>query len=185
MATLPSPNALTTRVRDYRPMIEQIVADVWPTLPHGADWIEIAVLIGSGGNPRAVSRSGGQGLLQLNERVAVELGLKHPFSPEQNLVAGVTYLHSCFDKLEDVPADNHRLLWTFAANAGGHRGLGFALIALKLARADIRTDEWYRWLPGKFWLMHRNCSVSYRIPDYQFIWSYVDKIVNSWARRGA
>jgi hypothetical protein len=170
-------HALTTRCREHRLLIEKIVAELWPH-PDAADWIEIAVLVGSGGKPEFLSPSGGQGLLDIPSDVAVE----HPFDAAENLRAGVTFLRTAHSKLDDVPNTLHRLLWSFAALHGGARGPRFANIALELSRRDIPEAEWWRWSHGKFWLMHRGCNVSYRYPDYRSIWTYVDSIARLGTR---
>jgi soluble lytic murein transglycosylase-like protein len=46
----------------------------------------------SGGNARAVSRAGAQGLMQLMPRTASDLGVADSFKPEQNVRGGSTYL---------------------------------------------------------------------------------------------
>ncbi len=44
-------------------------------------------------NPRAVSRAGAKGLMQLMDATARRYGVQDPFDPAQNLEAGVRYLH--------------------------------------------------------------------------------------------
>ena len=46
----------------------------------------------SGGNARAVSRTGAKGLMQLMPRTATELGVEDSFKPDQNVRGGSTYL---------------------------------------------------------------------------------------------
>ena len=46
----------------------------------------------SGGNPRAVSRAGAMGLMQLMPANVREAGVADPFDPEQNIAAGTQQL---------------------------------------------------------------------------------------------
>ncbi|MGB9720635.1 MAG: lytic transglycosylase domain-containing protein [bacterium] len=47
-------------------------------------------------NPRAVSRSGAMGLMQLMPETARRLGVKKPFDPEQNIEGGIRFLRDLF-----------------------------------------------------------------------------------------
>lgn len=51
-------------------------------------------------NPRAVSRSGAIGLMQLMPETARRLGIKKPFDPAQNIAGGVRFLRSLFDMFD-------------------------------------------------------------------------------------
>ncbi|HXF35255.1 MAG TPA: lytic transglycosylase domain-containing protein [Candidatus Acidoferrales bacterium] len=51
------------------------------------------VQVESGGNPRAVSRTGAQGLMQLTAATAQRYGASNPFDPASNLAAGARFLH--------------------------------------------------------------------------------------------
>jgi soluble lytic murein transglycosylase-like protein len=48
----------------------------------------------SGGNPRALSQAGAQGLMQLMPRTAGDLGVHDSYKPDQNVRGGSTYLDS-------------------------------------------------------------------------------------------
>ena len=74
-------------------------------------------------NPRAVSRRGARGLMQLMPQTAALLGVGDPFDPRENVEAGVRHLRSLMDRFDgDLP------LVLAAYNAGeraviGHRGV--------------------------------------------------------------
>jgi soluble lytic murein transglycosylase len=52
----------------------------------------------SGFNPRAVSRKGAQGLMQLMPNTAATLGVRNSFDPRQNIDGGVRHLRSLIDR---------------------------------------------------------------------------------------
>ncbi len=52
----------------------------------------------SGGNPRAVSSTGAQGLMQIQPATGKDLNLKHPFDSEENVQAGQKYMHELLTK---------------------------------------------------------------------------------------
>jgi len=57
----------------------------------------------SGFNPRAVSRKGAQGLMQLMPSTASRLGVKNPFDPEENIRGGMEHMRFLLDTFnEDV-----------------------------------------------------------------------------------
>ena len=74
-------------------------------------------------NPRAVSRQGAQGLMQLMPETAAILGVADPFDPRANIEAGVRHLRALMDRFgNDLP------LVLAAYNAGEvavikHRGV--------------------------------------------------------------
>jgi Rod binding domain-containing protein len=67
---------------------------------HGVDKHLIAAVIAqeSGGNPRAVSKAGAKGLMQLMDSTATELGVHNSFSPRSNIMGGTKYLRAMLDK---------------------------------------------------------------------------------------
>lgn len=55
----------------------------------------------SGGNARAVSRTGARGLMQLMPGTAAELGVEDSFAPEQNVRGGTAYLDALLTTYHD------------------------------------------------------------------------------------
>jgi soluble lytic murein transglycosylase-like protein len=67
----------------------------------------------SGGNPRAVSRTGARGLMQLMPGTAAELGVKDSFEPADNVRGGTAYLDALLTSYH-----NNLALALAAYNAG-------------------------------------------------------------------
>lgn len=57
-----------------------------------ADFIKAVIAVESGFDPKAVSKAGAAGLMQLMPDTALALGVGDVFDPEQNIRAGVKYL---------------------------------------------------------------------------------------------
>jgi soluble lytic murein transglycosylase len=72
------------------------------SLRHGvpAAMVKAVVAAESAFNPRAVSKKGAQGLMQIMPETARELGLDQPFLGEENLDAGTRYLRELHDRYE-------------------------------------------------------------------------------------
>jgi soluble lytic murein transglycosylase-like protein len=163
----------------WRPLIQQTVVSVWPGLADGARWIEAQVHTESRGDPRAVSPSGAQGLLQLMPGTADEVGVRDPLDPAQNLHGGVTYLRRQYEAIEGrVPSRLEALRWSFAAY---NCGRGYVVRALALAETD-GGPLWWAWEPSWRYLFHRSAAVSGRWADYHQVRDYVERIQVQFGR---
>jgi len=74
------------------PDLEAIVAAASSQHRIDADFIASVIHAESANNPRAVSRKGAQGLMQLMPETASKLGVKDSFDPAANVDGGVRYL---------------------------------------------------------------------------------------------
>jgi soluble lytic murein transglycosylase-like protein len=89
-----------------------------------ADLVAAVIEAESEFNPRAVSRKGARGLMQLMPKTAATLGVDDPFDPRENIEAGVKHLRALMDRFG---SDNLPLVLA-AYNAGEvavikHRGV--------------------------------------------------------------
>jgi murein DD-endopeptidase MepM/ murein hydrolase activator NlpD len=69
---------------------------------HGvpADLVRAVISVESNGNPRAVSRTGARGLMQLMPQTARQLKVQNAFNAEQNIEGGVKYLKQLSDQFD-------------------------------------------------------------------------------------
>jgi hypothetical protein len=85
-----------------------------------ADFIASVIRAESGNNPRAVSRKGAKGLMQLMPQTASNLGVGNSFDPAENVDGGVRYLR---DLLALYKGDAAKALAAY--NAGPQRVLQY------------------------------------------------------------
>ena len=105
----PVAGAVTSSRVGMRDLVHQV------SVEHGLDpgLVDALVRVESGYDPRAVSRKGAMGLMQLMPATASRLGVDDPFDPEQNVRGGVRE----FARLIDVYRGNLQLALA-AYNAG-------------------------------------------------------------------
>lgn len=96
--------------------LDQHVTRAGETNGVDADFIRSVIRAESGSNPKAVSRKGAQGLMQLMPATATKLGVKDSFDPAQNVNGGTQFLR---ELLEKYNGDAAKALAAY--NAGPHR----------------------------------------------------------------
>ncbi len=62
--------------------------------------VEAIIIAESGAEPRAVSKKGAMGLMQIMPTTAMELGVSNPFNPHANIEGGVRYLRQLLDRFQ-------------------------------------------------------------------------------------
>ncbi len=83
----PSPTPVKTKDKLFNPIIIEVAGrhEMDPAL------IKAIIMAESGHNPKAVSKRGAKGLMQLMPITAESLGVEDIFDPEHNIKAGVVY----------------------------------------------------------------------------------------------
>ena len=93
--------------------VHQLIAQAGAEHNLDVDLLASVVRAESGGNVRAVSRTGAQGLMQLMPATAAELGVTDSFRADQNINGGTAYLDALLIRYHD-----HLALALAAYNAG-------------------------------------------------------------------
>jgi soluble lytic murein transglycosylase-like protein len=85
--------ARRSRAAAYDALIER------HAVTHGVrpELVRAVIQVESGFNPRARSRKGALGLMQLMPRTAADLGVEDPLDPAENIRGGVSYLRQLLD----------------------------------------------------------------------------------------
>lgn len=112
-------DSMQQRATSYAPLIRKAATK------HGVspELVSAVMRVESCYDPRAVSRSGARGLMQLMPGTARDLGVKDSFDPEQNVDGGVRYLAAMLGRFK-----NDVRLGLAAYNAGpeavaAHKGV--------------------------------------------------------------
>ncbi|HEY2040142.1 MAG TPA: lytic transglycosylase domain-containing protein [Edaphobacter sp.] len=117
--TLPPPSNITPRLNEPAPAtltreeMKMMLAHAGERHNIDADLLASVVRAESGGQVKAVSRVGAQGLMQLMPKTAGELGVEDAFRPEENISGGTTYLDQLLTRYH-----NNVALALAAYNAG-------------------------------------------------------------------
>ncbi len=91
-----SPIPIETRDERFNPIIREVADhhDMDPAL------IKAIIMAESGHNPKAVSKRGAKGLMQLMPITAESLGVEDVFDPEHNIKAGVVYFKKLLNQFD-------------------------------------------------------------------------------------
>lgn len=112
------------RTQRYRPLIDYYskLNQIEPELVSAVIYAE------SGGDPKAVSRQGAAGLMQLMPKTARSLGVEDRYDAEQNIASGTKYLSGLVDRF----GSTELALWAY--NAGP--------AAVKAGRMPAETEDY-------------------------------------------
>ena len=85
------------------PDIDRHIAEAAHSFGLPPHWIRAVIAVESAGDPRAVSRAGAMGLMQVMPGTWAELRAAHrlgadPFDPRDNILAGTAYLRAMYDR---------------------------------------------------------------------------------------
>lgn len=115
--TMPDPPPAAVKASVTAPLTKtdlgQILAGAGREHDLDVDLLASVVKAESAGNPRAVSRTGARGLMQLMPGTAAELGVKNSFAADQNVGGGSAYLDALLKRY-----GNNLALALAAYNAG-------------------------------------------------------------------
>lgn len=97
----------------YAKAYDQLIMKHAATYDVSPQLLRAVVQVESGFNPRAVSPKGAMGLMQLMPATAIEMGVRDPFDPDQNIRGGAAYLRQLLNRYA-----GNRQLALAAYNAG-------------------------------------------------------------------
>lgn len=82
--------------------IERIIREVSEKYEIDSALVKAIVTVESNSNPKAVSKKGAKGLMQLMPSTARELKVDRPFDPRENIVGGVKYIKGLMASYGDL-----------------------------------------------------------------------------------
>jgi soluble lytic murein transglycosylase-like protein len=103
LALLTAAHPSDGRAQDQRPERDLLIAEAAQRFAIPRAWISAVMRVESAYDPRAVSRAGAMGLMQVMPATYGELRARHglgedPFHPRDNVMAGAAYLRELYDR---------------------------------------------------------------------------------------
>ncbi|HSL61837.1 MAG TPA: membrane-bound lytic murein transglycosylase MltF [Desulfotignum sp.] len=119
------------RVKIHLPKYQDIIQTYADK--HGFDWRLVAAVVyqESRFDPNAKSFTNVEGLMQVTQAAAMEMGIKDHTDPAQSVRAGIKYLNRMYDRFDQIEDEYQRLLFALASYNVGY---GHVLDAMALAR---------------------------------------------------
>jgi hypothetical protein len=115
-APVQRPLAATASSPKNPQQLAEVISSISARQQLDPDLVNSVIHAESGFNPRAVSRKGAQGLMQLMPQTASKLGVSNPFDPTANVDGGTRYLRELLERY------NFDIIKALAAyNAGPQR----------------------------------------------------------------
>ena len=127
--------------------------------------VQAIIQVESEYNPRAVSRKGAMGLMQLLPSTAARLGINNPFDPKQNIEGGVTHLKYLLDHF-----GGDLVLSLAAYNSGVHSVERYGGIPSIPETKDYVRKVWNLYQPGSVLSWMRLASKRFApAPIYRYV----------------
>jgi len=126
---------LKTRLPKYAEIIKNAAGK------YSFDWRLIAAVIyqESHFNPKAKSHTGVEGLMQLTQNTAIEMGVEDRRDPEQSIMGGVKYIKKLYERFDEARNPDRLLI----ALASYNVGRGHILDAQKIAKdREFDPNSW-------------------------------------------